>query len=402
MKKILRFSRFFLPAAIMSGILTIFGITGYVVNNGFNLGVDFQAGLIQEVRFAPAAFTLTWSGTANAILSYDSNNIHIVVSGSGIENRTFTFPFSEYNTLASISQAMMRQIEGLEVSIITNAGISTQWLLFSVHGSPYLGSVPYVVHYLDPSSDLIDITQVRAAMDSFDQGVSVQSMGQPRDRHFMIRVQDKDEGHVRPEEVTKILEDHFGSGEVVVLRSDYVGSRFSKNLTDQAGLLVALTLLLILVYSAFRFKFQYAVSLVLAIIYDALIIIGFVAWTRMEFTTSTIAAILTIIGYSTNDTIVVFDRIRETRRLYPDDSFVDVLNRALTETLGRTIITTVTTLLAVMSLFIFTTGSMKDFALALMVGMLTGVLTTTFLASGILSFMEAQKDKREKRKLVKG
>jgi preprotein translocase subunit SecF len=120
----------------------------------------------------------------------------------------------------------------------------------------------------------------------------------------------------------------------------------------------------------------------------------------MEFNTTTIAAILTILGYSTNNTIVVFDRMRENRRLYPDEIFVNVLNRSLTETLNRTIITTVTTMLAVMSLFIFTTGSMKDFALALMVGMISGVYTTMFIVTGFVNFWENQKIKKAKQKLI--
>jgi preprotein translocase subunit SecF len=122
----------------------------------------------------------------------------------------------------------------------------------------------------------------------------------------------------------------------------------------------------------------------------------------MEFNTTTIAAILTILGYSINDTIVIFDRIRETRRIYPNDNFVDILDRALTETLSRTIITTATTMLAVVSLYVFTTGSMKDFALALLVGMVSGVYSTIWIASGFVNFWEVQKAKKAKKKLNHG
>jgi preprotein translocase subunit SecF len=189
---------------------------------------------------------------------------------------------------------------------------------------------------------------------------------------------------------------------VAVTRSDYVGSRFSKQLTDQAGLLLALTLLLILIYASFRFKPQFAIGAVLAIAHDALIMVAVITWTRMEFNTTTIAAILTILGYSINDTIVIFDRIRETRRIYPDDRFVDILDRSLSETLSRTIITTVTTMLAVLSLYIFTTGSMKDFALALLVGMVSGVYSTIFIASGFANFWEVVIKKHNTRRLVAG
>lgn len=400
MKKIIRFSKFFVPAAIISCVLAALGITGYIVNKGFNLGVDFQAGLIQEVQLAPTAFDVKWTGTSNAILSHDSTNISIVITGSGVESRTYTFSFNEYNTVGSLTRAMTQQIEGLEINLAARENVSSQWLKFSTQGNLYLGNVnPYVVHYLaSDNSAVVQISEVRAATASLGQSVSVQNMGEPGDRHFMIRVQNRENERVRPEEITRYLETYFGSGEVVVLRSDYVDSRFSKNLTDQAGMLVFLTLLLMLAYSTFRFKFPYAVSLVIGIMYDALVVIGFVVWSRMEFTTSTIAAILTIIGYSTNNTIVVFDRIRENRRIYPDDVFVDVLNRSLTETLSRTIITTVSTLLAVLALFIFTTGSMKDFALALIVGMTSGVYTTMFIASGIVNFWSKKAVERQKRK----
>ena len=401
MKRIVRFSRFFLPAAVISVIVAGAGIAGYIVKGGFNLGVDFQAGLIQEVQFAPTAFGLTWSGRGNATLSFDRSSLYIVISGAGVEGRTYTFPFSEYDTVGVLAGALSSQVEGISVSLNAPEGINSLWLVHSTQGNPYLGGVPYVVHYLDPQSAAISIQTVREAMTSLGQTVSVQSLGQPQERHFMIRLEDREvEGESVPaEKVISVLEEYFGSGEVVVLRSDYVGSRFSKNLTDQAGILLGLTLLIILIYASIRFKPQYAIGAVLAIIHDGLIIVAFVVWSRMEFNTTTIAAILTILGYSINDTIVIFDRIRETRRIYPDDAFVDVLNRSLTETLSRTVITTVTTMLAVVSLYIFTSGSMKDFALALLVGMLSGVYSTIFIASGFVNLWEVKKSKKEKRKL---
>jgi preprotein translocase subunit SecF len=280
-----------------------------------------------------------------------------------------------------------------------------------------LGDLPYLVHYLDPQSQEIKIETVREALASMGQGISVQNLGQPKDRHFMIRLQDKEiekgtstaggtstEGGTTTEapgeKITRVLENYFGNGEVVVLRSDYVGSRFSKNLTDQSGILIAFTLLLVLIYASIRFKPQYAIGAVIGIIHDCLVIISFVVWTRMEFNTTTIAAILTILGYSINNTIVIFDRMRENRRLYPDDVFVTLLNRSLSETLSRTIITTLTTMLAVLSLFIFTTGSMKDFALALLVGLVSGVYTTTFIATGFVYLWDKEKTKRAKKKIA--
>jgi preprotein translocase subunit SecF len=397
MKRIIRFSKFFLPAAIFSAIIAVSGIAGFIVKGGFNLGIDFQAGLLQEVQFAPSAFSLTWAGRGNATFQFDRNNIFIVISGSGVEGKTYTFPFAQYITLGAITQAMTSQVEGLSVNLTANQGDNSQWLVFSTQGNPYLGSEPYAVHYLAPGSKIISVAEVREALVSLGRAVSVQNVGKDEERHFMIRVEDKEDG-VQADAIMALLEGVFGSDEVAVISSNYVGSRFSKNLTDQAGLLLALTLLLILAYASIRFHPQYAIGAVLAIIHDALIMVAFVVWSRMEFNTSTIAAILTILGYSINDTIVIFDRIRETRRIYPDDAFVDVLDRSISETLSRTIITTVTTMLAVVFLFIFTSGSMKDFALALLVGMVSGVYSTIFIASGFVNFWEQGKIKRQKRK----
>jgi len=404
MKRILLFSRLFFPAMILSITITAAGVISYFVKGGFNLGVDFQAGLIQEVQFAPTAFSLTWSGRGNATIAFDRNGIHIVNSGVGVDARTVSFLFSEYETIGPLTRALSSRVEGIGVQLSVSEGISSQWLVRSAQGSPQLGGDPYAVHYLDPASPEIKIETVREAMASLSQSVSVQSLGQPGDRQFMIRVDDKQmegEGGPPSERITNILEGYFGEGEVVVHRSDYVGSRFSKNLTDQAGLLMGLTLLLILGYASIRFRLQYAIGAVIGILHDSLVIVAFVVWSGMEFNTTTIAALLTILGYSINNTIVIFDRIRENRRIYPDEVFVNVLNRSLTETLSRTIITTLTTMLAVLSLIIFTTGSMKDFALALQVGMLSGVYTSMFIAPGFVNLWETRKAKREKLKLAK-
>jgi len=419
MKRIIRFSRLFLPAAIFSVILTASGVVSYFLIH-FNLGVDFQGGLIQEVQFAPTAFSLTWSGTGNATVSFDRGGLYIVNTGVGIEPRTIPFLFSDYGTVGALVQGL-GAVEGLGVQNKISEGSSSQWLVRSAQGNPQLGRLPYPVHYLDPQSQEIKIETVREALVSMGQGISVQNLGQPKDRHFMIRLQDKEiekgnsaaggtaaggtaasgtTAEAPGERITRVLENYFGTGEVVVLRSDYVGSRFSKNLTDQAGILLGFTLLLILIYASIRFKPQYAIGAVLGIMHDCLVIISFVVWTRMEFNTTTIAAILTILGYSINNTIVIFDRMRENRRLYPDEVFVTVLNRSLTETLSRTIITTLTTMLAVLSLFIFTTGSMKDFALALLVGLVSGVYTTTFIATGFVYLWDKEKVKREKKKIA--
>jgi preprotein translocase subunit SecF len=396
MKRTIQFNKAFLPAAIVSVALIIFGLVGYVTKDGFNLGVDFQAGLIQEVQIAPTALKLTYAGKGVASIVADSSKIEVVVSGAEVENATYSFPFAAFPTLGILSEGLSK-VPAVGVAVSADNSIASSALLQSAQENPRLGSDPYALHYLLSGSEAISLEKIRTAVSSIE-GVTVQVLGAAAERKFMVRIEDqgKEAGFAKKaaEQISSTLSSAFGADQIVVNRTDYVGSRFSKNLTDQAAILVVLTLMVILAYSAIRFKPQFAIGAVLAIAHDALIMVAFITWSRMEFNTTSIAAILTILGYSINDTIVIFDRIREDIRLYPEESFVAVVNRAVTETLGRTIITTVTTLLAVVALFLFTTGAMKDFALALIVGMISGIYSTIYIASSFIVFWDNQAKKR--------
>jgi len=401
MKRVIRFSKFFMPAAILSVVLVVTGIAGWIINRGFNLGIDFQAGLIQEIQFAPTAFHLTYDAAGNASVSLTRSSLDIVITGSGVEESAYSFPFASYPTQADLVRGL-QGIDGIRVAEAAPSTINTEWLVQSAQSTPQLDADrPFTLHYLRPNAEAIRIEDVRASLLPLGT-VSVQKLGADSERRFMIRMEDSaletGVGGIASDRFVAALEEDFGKGEIAVTRSDFVGSRFSRNLTDQAGMLVTLTMLLVLAYMAIRFKFQYALGAVIGILYDGIVMVAFIVWTRMEFNTTTIAAILTILGYSTNNTIVVFDRVRENLRLYPDESFVDILDRSLTGTLGRTIITTLTTMVAVVPLFIFTTGAMKDFSLALLVGMTSGVYTTMFIASGFVNFWHTRKTAKGKRK----
>lgn len=402
MKRTIQFTKGFLPAAILSTVLIAAGIVGYFVMGGFNLGVDFQAGLLQEIQIAPTALDITYAGKGVASISVAQRKLDIVVSGADVEGRTYSFPFDQYSTLGDLRSGLA-EVPGVAVTVDAPADIESVDLLQSAQENPRLSTDPYSLHYLLPGSEPIPLEQVRAAVASVGT-VSVQVLGKPAERKFMVRVQDPGTENGFAQEVTQrlssALDTAFGSGNVVVSSTDYVGARFSKNLTDQVAMLVSLTLLLILVYASIRFKPAFAFGAVLATMHDALIMVGFITWTRMEFNTLSIAAILTILGYSINDTIVIFDRIREHQRLNPEEDFGPLANKAITETLGRTIITTVTTMLAAFSLFIFTTGSMKDFALALIVGMVSGTYSTIFIASAFVYWWKNGEKKRKSRRLL--
>jgi preprotein translocase subunit SecF len=386
MKTIITFTRFFIPATVLSVVLIIAGIAGYI-GWGFNLGIDFRAGLIQEVQLAPRAFNLSYNGSGNVVAFLDNTSLTVAVSGAGIRGVTYEYLLADYETLGTFVQAL-DQMEDISAVSAVPGSTPFRYLVMDAQSTPTLGPDPYWIHYLPREAPPVQLDTIREALSGFGEP-SVQVLGDSSDRRFQIRLQDTDiPPGFKTTDIAAALDRHLGEGETAVISSNYVGSQFSKTLADQAGWLLSATLVLILLYASIRFRPQYAVGAVLAIMHDALIMVAFIAWTRMEFNTTTIAAILTILGYSINDTIVIFDRVREDRRIYPNDDFKAVLNRAITETLGRTFITTLTTMLAVLSLYIFTTGAMKDFALALLVGLVSGVYSTIFIANGFVYLWE--------------
>ena len=146
-----------------------------------------------------------------------------------------------------------------------------------------------------------------------------------------------------------------------------------------------MTVVCIWVYATFRFHWDFALGSVLALVHDVLVLFTFIIWTNMEFTTTVLAGVLTIIGYSINATVVILDRVRNNLAMQHVTKFNEILNKSLSDTLSRSILTTVTTLFAVVSLYIFTTGSIKDFALVVIVGLLSGCYSSIFISSGFIS-----------------
>jgi preprotein translocase subunit SecF len=263
-------------------------------------------------------------------------------------------------------------------------------------------AVPYGFHYQGSTETPADA--VRNALAGLDNA-AVQQVGDAAESRFQIRVSDREAAantaneeseastSTLAESVATDLRAAFGAENVAIISTDFVGAQFSKSLAFKSIWVVLATLVLIWVYSTVRFKWDFALGAVLAIVHDALVMLAFIAWGQIEFTTTILAAILTIIGYSINDTIVVLDRVREnSTKVSPSTPITEILNTAQTEILSRTIFTTVTTLLAVIALFIFTTGSMKDFALCLIVGMISGVYSTIYISGAFIAFVRRGKN----------
>ena len=232
----------------------------------------------------------------------------------------------------------------------------------------------------------IERSAVQDSLKGID-GAKVQSIGSTSENMFVVKVQSSGEDDFQSEITATIkaaLDSKFGSSDVTVLSTEFVGGSFSSNLTQEVIFLTFFALVLILAYVWIRFHLNYAFSAIAAIFHDVLFLLAFIGVTGLEVSTGTIAAVLTIIGYSLNDTIVIFDRVRENVKEKRAKNFEDTVNVSLNESLSRTIITSLTTLIAVTSIFILADGQIKDFALSLIVGIIVGTYSSIFVASSVV------------------
>lgn len=174
--------------------------------------------------------------------------------------------------------------------------------------------------------------------------------------------------------------------EVELRREETVGPKIGGELRQAAANAIALSLLLIVIYIWFRFVFRYGIAAIVALIHDVMLTIGIFSLLDLEVSLSVIAAFLTIIGYSLNDTIVVFDRIRENMKLRRKESYADVINRSINECLSRTVLTSLTTFFVSGTLYVFGGPVIHDFAFALCFGVIVGTYSSMFIASPVLVF----------------
>jgi preprotein translocase subunit SecF len=383
MTRMIKFTKIRYIMFLFSILLIAGGIIGTIGNNGFNLGIDYQAGLNQRVQVAPVAFTASFNGIGDA--SFDMQGSSIIVelrSDKGVSN--YSYPFADYPTLSYL-QIAMSEIPGFEIELISSGTSSSDDLTSGLNYPLAITADTSFINIVGGENSIVSIDRVRSSLSSLGNP-QVQVIGNEALSEFMIRVSDP-EGNKKDEietSITNLLEKTFGSNTVVIKQSDYVGPRFSSSLASQSISLTIAALALILLYIWFRFKLGFAVSAITALAHDVLIMLGFIGTFGLEVSTTTIAAVLTIIGYSLNDTIVVFDRVRENQTLLKGERFNNVVNISITQSLSRTIITSLTTLLAVVALYVFGTGAIKDFALNLIVGILVGTYSSIFIASPVL------------------
>ena len=228
-----------------------------------------------------------------------------------------------------------------------------------------------------------DISGLRADLGQLGLGdISLQEFGTPPDGLVRVQRQEGDEEAqiAAIAAISSTLGDSYD-----IRRTEFVGPTVGAELAEKGMLAVACALLAIMVYIWFRFEWQFSIAAILALAHDVLSTVGLFALTSFEFNLATVAAILTIAGYSINDTVVVFDRVRENLRRYKSYEIRDIINKSLNETLSRTVMTSFTTLLALLAITIFGGAVLRDFALAMIWGVLIGTYSSVFVAVGFLS-----------------
>jgi preprotein translocase SecF subunit len=261
------------------------------------------------------------------------------------------------------------------------------------YGVDFTGGSMVQVHFTPP----VSTDAIRGALEKVGEG----GAGLQRDERgdFLIRAKAKEFAgqETFSTALGRQLQTAFPGNQFEILRDETVGPQISKELQGKVLLAVLLGLLGILVYVSFRFDFRFGTGAVLSLLHDTVITLGFVALFNREVTITVIAAVLTMIGYSVNDSIVVSDRIREDVRKMRKESFFDVCNQAINKTLSRTIITSLTVLFVTLALLIFGAATIKDFAFVMTVGTVVGTYSSIFIVANFVCEWEKKFPSKRRR-----
>ena len=284
---------------------------------------------------------------------------------------------TRFDFMGKIKAAMI--ISGIVIliglgSIVFSGGLK--------YGIDFAGGTLVQLQFKNPP----DIEVIRDGLKTIGLGEStIQEFGSKKD--ILIRVERSEEKlEAVGAMVKRSLSGKFNSDEIIVERVEMVGPKVGRDLREKALLSILYAIIGIVIYISWRFEFQYAIAAIIALMHDVLVTMGAFSILDKEFTLVIVAAFLTIIGYSLNDTIVVFDRIRENLRRKGKRSLSEIINSSINQTLSRTLLTSGTTLLVVLALFFFGGEIIHDFSFALLVGVFVGTYSSIFIASVFLVY----------------
>ena len=248
------------------------------------------------------------------------------------------------------------------------------------YGLDFTGGTLIELTYEKPA----DVTLVRSELvkAGYHEAI-VQSFGATTDLLVRMPGEDPQLGH----QVAEALQKVGGDNPASVKRVEFVGPQVGEELRDQGGLGMLMALVGIMIYLAFRFQWKFGVGAIVSLIHDVIVTVGILAYFQITFDLTVLAAVLAIIGYSLNDTIVVFDRVRENFRVLRKASLIENINISTTQTLLRTMATSISTLLAIAALMIFGGDNLWGFSLALFIGVLAGTYSSIYIANVVLIWL---------------
>jgi preprotein translocase subunit SecF len=243
------------------------------------------------------------------------------------------------------------------------------------------------------STQAVDVAQLRTGLDREGiHGAEIQNFGSQNEYVIRARVakpgSDANDTQAAAKAISAALDNVLGAGKYTVLRTEAVGPKVGGELRQKAFLAIFLSFFAVLAYLAYRFEWRFGLAAVIATAHDILATIAFIAVLRLEVSLTIVAAVLSMVGYSLNDTIIIFDRVRENLRRYKNESFEQILNRSINETLPRSILTHGTTFATLLALAFFGGEVIRPFALVMLFGVFTGTFSSIYIASPVLMAIE--------------
>lgn len=292
------------------------------------------------------------------------------------ENANFDFLRQRRKAYAATGAALLLFLaSGIMHQVTTGS-----WLNYGVD---FTGGMLVQVRMTEPTT----VAELRPVFANRLPGSEITAFGSQDE--FLVRApRAANEQAAGAEAIVEALREQYGEGQFEIVRTEAVSAKVGGELQGRALLAVLLSFATTLIYLAFRFEWRFGLAAVIATAHDILITMGFISILQLEVALPTVAAVLTILGYSLNDTIIVFDRVRENLGTMRREDFTRILNRSINETLPRTVLTSGTTLVTLISLFLFGGSTLRDFALILIVGIIIGTYSSIFVAAPALLEIE--------------
>lgn len=344
---------------------------------GFNYGVDFAGGTVVEVKFD---HPVTAADVRKRAESGGLHDVSVQSIGSADEN-------SFLLRLGGVTQLTEESAAKASTALQALGGVDPK----NVRPDLANGIINF------RSAQPLNAEQVRAAVQGSGTGVEeVRELGQAQAGGFDYQVVASGMAdRIRSALMSGVQGD---KPDFEMRRTEYVGPQVGKQLRNRGVMALVYSMVAILVYVAFRFDFKFGPGALLAMLHDVVMVAGFYLFSRAEFSLTAIAALLTIVGYSVNDTIVIYDRIREDMGKFKGKPLAEVINIAVNDTLVRTILTSGTTALSLVGLLIFGVGEIRDFAWAMLVGIIVGTYSSVYIASPLTIWLDERAAAREAKK----